>query len=74
MSQMIINDGKKGLSIEHVFDTVTTSMLDNIAGEINLTGSIEGIVENDRCSKYYKVFYKNGVRTRFRVGTFIKRR
>lgn len=74
MSQMIINDGKKGLSIEHVFDTITTSMLDNIAGEINLTGTIEGIVEGEKCSQQYCVTYKNGTRVRFRVGTFIKGR
>lgn len=74
MTQMIINDEQKGLSIEHVFDTISTSLLDIIAGEIELNGSIEGIVENERCSRYYKIYYKDGVRTRFIVGAYMKER
>ena len=74
MSQMIINDAMKGSSIEHIFDTISTSLLDIIAGEINLTGTIEGIVEGEKCSQQYCVTYKNGTRVRFRVGTFVKGR
>lgn len=74
MNTIIINDERKGMTINHVSSKIDTDLLDLIADSIVLNGSIEGIVEGEKISQQYHVTYKNGVRTRFKVGLFVKGR
>lgn len=74
MNTIIINDETRGMRIEHVSSKIGSSLLNVMAASYRLTGTIEGIVEGEKCSQQYCVTYKNGTRVRFRVGTFIKGR
>ena len=74
MNTIIINDERKGMTINHVSSKIDTDLLDLIADSIVLNGSIEGIVEGEKISQQHSVTYKNGTRVRFRVGTFMKGR
>lgn len=74
MNTIIINDERKGMIINHVSSKIGSSLLNVMAASYRLTGTIEGIVEGEKCSQQYCVTYKNGVRTRFKVGLFVKER
>lgn len=74
MNTIIINDETRGMRIEHVSSKIGSSLLNVMAASYRLTGTIEGIVEGEKCSQQYCVTYKNGTRVQFRVGTFIKGR
>lgn len=74
MNRIIVHDEQRGDVTMTTESSIGSGLLSVIACSRRLTGNIEGIVENDQCSTYYKVSYKNGVRTRFKVGTFMKGR
>lgn len=75
MNTMIItNTDTRGITIKHTSNKIDTDLLDIIADGCVLTGTIEGVVESEKCSQQYCVTYKNGERVRFRVGTFMKGR
>lgn len=75
MNTIIINNKETGcMTINHTSNKIETALLDIIAEGSVLTGTIEGIVEGEKCSQQYCITYKNGKRIRFRVGTLMKGR
>ena len=74
MDNVIIKDSMKKVITGYSFNVINTNVLDLIASELSLTGDIEGTVSKGACTKLYKVWYENGVRCRFIVGTFAKKR
>ena len=74
MNTIIINDESRGTIIRNTENKIGSILLNVMAASYRLTGTIEGIVEGEKCSQQYCVTYKNGTRVRFRVRTFIKGR
>lgn len=74
VGNLIVNNTMNGIIIDYQFDEINTAILDLVAGEISLTGNISGILENETCSQEYKVFYDNGVRRRFIIKSYMKKK
>lgn len=74
MNKILIHDELRGDVTMTTESRIGSGLLSVIACSRKLTGSIEGTVENEKCYQQYHVTYKNGVRTRFKVGLFVKER